>query len=286
MGEKMSKILHILLVLLFSLTTISILLPSYPLFGQESGTLFPWETSSGNVWKSFGDVRFQPHYKGEISNGKPHGVGILYNGDPNWDQKNEVYLFSVRSIYIGEWDNGKMHGRGTFTHTDGSKRIGVFKQGKDWNTTWYGSLGNAIKSFSKGKIVLKKRYKGSLFSQREGGSIGWFQTSNKFTDGKYEGEIENGKPNGMGKLIFKNGDYYEGKWMDGELNGQGTFKFSDGGKYEGEWMSGKYHGTGTLTFSDGLKKVGEFKKGSDWNTKWYKPNGDIAVVYVNGILNK
>ena len=67
----MSKILHIFLVLLFSLTTISILLPSSPLFAEESGTLYPWETSSGNVWKSFGDVRYQPQYKGEILNGNP-----------------------------------------------------------------------------------------------------------------------------------------------------------------------------------------------------------------------
>ena len=282
----MNKILQILLVFLFSLTTISILLPSSPLFGQESGTLYPWETISGNVWKSFGDVRFQPHYKGEISNGMPQGVGILYNGDPIWYKKNEVYVFSARSIYIGEWKNGKMHGRGTFTHFDGLKKIGIFKQGKDWDTTWYGLLGNIVKTFSKGKIVLEKKYKGILFCEYIGGVFTWFQTSNKFSDGKYEGEIENGKPNGMGKVIFENGGFYEGKWIDGELNGQGTFKFSDGGKYVGEWMDSDFHGKGTFTYPDGLKKVGEFKKGSDWNTKWYNPSGEITGEYVNGLLKK
>ena len=73
----MSKFKHILLVFLFSITIISTLLPSSPLFGQQSGILFPWETTFGNVWKTFGDVRFQPEYKGESSNGKPNGVGIL-----------------------------------------------------------------------------------------------------------------------------------------------------------------------------------------------------------------
>ena len=145
----MNKILHILLVVLFSLTTISIFLPSSSLFGEESGTLYPWETSSGNEWKFFGDVRFQPQYKGEILNGKPHGVGILYNGNPNWDKKNEVYFFSARSRYIGEWKDGKVHGLGTFTNYDGSKKTGIFKHGKDWNTSWYGSLGNVIKLFLK-----------------------------------------------------------------------------------------------------------------------------------------
>ena len=220
----MKKILHILLVLLFSLTTNSILLPSSPLFGKESRTLYPWETSSGNVWKSFGDVRFQPQYKGEILNGKPHGVGILYNGNPNWDKKNEVYFFSARSRYIGEWKDGKVHGLGTFTHYDGSKKIGFFKQGKDWDTTWYGSLGNTIKTFSKGEIVLKKKYKGILFSQNSGGKFTWFQTSNNLTNGKYEGDIENGIPNGMGKVIFNNGEMYEGEWIDGKLNGKGYFQ--------------------------------------------------------------
>ena len=280
----MNKVLLILLVFLFSLTTISILLPSSPLFGQESGTLYPWETSSGNVWKTFGDVAFQPHYKGEITNGKPHGVGILYNGNLGWDQKIEVYLFSPRSRYIGEWVNGKMHGRGTFTHFDGSKKIGIFKQGKDWETTWYGSLGNTIKKISKGNIVLMEKYNGILYGQSTSDSIIWFQTSLDFTDGKYEGNIEQGKPNGMGKVIFKNGDKYEGSWIDGKLDGKGTFISSDGTKYIGEWINGKYHSIGRLIYSDGLYKVGEFKKGTDWNTKWYSLDDEITGEYVNGIL--
>ena len=282
----MSKILHILLVLLFSLTTISIFLPSSSLFGEESGTLYPWETSSGNVWKSFGDVRYQPQYKGEILNGKPNGVGILYNGNPSMDKKNEVYFFSARSRYIGEWKDGKVHGLGTFTHYDGSKKKGIFKHGKDWDTTWYGPLGNIMKTFSQGKIVLKKKYKGILFCQNSGGKFTWFQTSNNLTNGKYEGDIENGIPNGMGKVIFKNGGYYEGKWIDGKLNGQGTFQSSDGTKYIGEWQNGKYHGKGTLNFPDGLKKLGVFKNGTDWDTKWYDPKGKIATEYLNGILQQ
>jgi len=133
---------------------------------------------------------------------------------------------------------------------------------------------------------LEKKYKGILFGQFEGDSIIWFQISTNYTDGKYEGEIENGEPNGMGKVIFSNGDNYEGSWIDGKFNGQGIFKSFDGGKYVGEWINGKYHGKGVLIFSDGLRKVGEFKIGSDWNTKWYNPNREIAGEYVNGIFMK
>ncbi len=49
---------------------LSILLLSFPLFGQETGVLYQYETSSGFVLKSFGDGKVQPKYKGEISNGK------------------------------------------------------------------------------------------------------------------------------------------------------------------------------------------------------------------------
>jgi len=282
----MHKILRISLLLLYSLTTILILLISSPLFGQESGTLYPWETTSGNVWKSFGDVLFQPQYKGEISNGKPHGVGILYNGYPTWNKNNLVYLFSERSRYIGEWEKGKINGRGTFTHFDGSKKIGIFKKGRDWNTIWYGSLGDTIKTFSKGKILLLKKYKGVLFCQLSGGVFAWFKNRNNFTDGKYEGDIENGKPNGLGKIIFKTGDNYDGNWVDGKLSGHGTYKSYDGTKYLGEWMNGKYHGKGTLSFSDGLKKLGEFKDGVDWNTQWHDSNGNVIGLYENGIRQK
>jgi len=66
------KHLHILL---------SILLLSSPLFGQETGVLYQYETSSGLVWKTFGNEKLQPKYEGEITNGNPtrlsstHDVG-------------------------------------------------------------------------------------------------------------------------------------------------------------------------------------------------------------------
>ena len=62
---------HILILL-------SILLLSFPLFGQETGVLYGWETPSGFQWKSFGDAEIQAKYNGEIKDGKPDGFGNLY----------------------------------------------------------------------------------------------------------------------------------------------------------------------------------------------------------------
>ena len=62
---------HLLIFLSF------LLLLSSPVIGQETGVLYLYESSSGFVLKSFGDGKVQPKYKGEISNEKPNGFGVL-----------------------------------------------------------------------------------------------------------------------------------------------------------------------------------------------------------------
>ena len=64
---------------------ISILLLSSPVIGDnhKGETLYRWETTSGVVWKGFGDKDTNPKYKGDVENGKPNGFGFLIfaNGD-------------------------------------------------------------------------------------------------------------------------------------------------------------------------------------------------------------
>ena len=104
-----NQVKHLLILL-------SILLLSSPLFGQETGVLYRYETSSGWEWKTFGDGKVQPKYKGKITNGKPNGFGVLI-----W--------FDGRK-YVGEFKEGEFHGQGTYTWSDGSKYEGEFKDGK------------------------------------------------------------------------------------------------------------------------------------------------------------
>ena len=79
------------------------------------------------------------------------------------------------------------------------------------------------------------------------------------TDENYYGEIENGKPNGHGTLIYPGGGKYIGEFKDGKRNGQGTYTFPDGDKF-----------------------VGEFKDWKPWNGTSYNKNGNIHGKYVNG----
>ena len=85
--------------------SLSFLFVSTPLFGQETGALYLYKTSSGLVWKTIGDDKVQPKYNGEIKNGKPEGIGDLTASDGE--------------KYEGEWKDGKKYGKGIFFYTDG-----------------------------------------------------------------------------------------------------------------------------------------------------------------------
>ena len=145
---------------------------------------------------------------------------------------------------------------------------------------------------------------GVLFFSFENGEFVYSEEGNDDNVGKYEGEIENGKPNGQGTFTYgkgkgkgkgdkyvgefkggykngqgtytwSDGDKYVGEFKDDKPNGQGTYTWSDGDKYVGEFKDGKKHGQGTWTSTDGEKYSGEWKDGKPWNLTIYDKNGNI-----------
>ena len=147
------------------LLNLSILLLTSPLFGKETGVLYLYETSSGKKWKTFGDGKVQPKYKGERINGKPNGFGFqtYKNGLPNGQGRS---IYPDGSMYLGEYKDGKFHGQGTFIWNDGyyhegefmdgtpngqgtetlpnGQLIGEYKDGKPWNVKGYDKERNII----------------------------------------------------------------------------------------------------------------------------------------------
>ena len=121
------------------LILLSILFLSSPLFGQETGVLYQYETSSGLVWKSVGSEKLQPKYEGQVENGKPNGQG--------------TFTWSDEGKYEGKWKDGKFHGQGTFTFSDGNKGVGEFRYNKPWNITHRDKNGNIIVKFVNGKQI-------------------------------------------------------------------------------------------------------------------------------------
>jgi len=181
MGEwSKTEMKHLLIILSF-------LLLSSPVIGDnhKGETLYRWETSSGKVWKGFGDKDTHRVYKGEWKNGKPNGLGVMTYPDGH--------------KYVGEWKNGKYNGQGTFSWSNGNKYVGEFKDGKQ----------NGRGTFTSHDGI---KYEGEFKDgERNGQGTYTFPSGGKYVgewkDGrgrKYIGEFKDGKEwNGTG---YKNGE--------------------------------------------------------------------------------
>ena len=108
--------------------------------------------------------------------------------------------------------------------------------------------------------LIGDNYKGvTLYGWGEYPEIEWKGFGNKKFHLKYEGEVENGEPNGRGFITFP-----------------------DGGKYVGELKNGGRNGQGIQTWKDGRKYVGEWRDVLEWNGTLYFKDGNIYGKYVNG----
>ena len=95
----------------------------------------------------------------------------------------------------------------------------------------------------------------------------WKGFGDKDTQPKYQGQVKDGKPNGLGDIIYPDGSSYVGGWENGKYQGQGTYTKPDGTKYIGSW-----------------KIIGGFS--SHWNGEYYDEDGIIKYKWVNGKLIK
>ena len=69
----------------------------------------------------------------------------------------------------------------------------------------------------------------------------WVEFGDKRTQPKYQGQVKDGKPNGLGVLISTNGWKYLGSWKNGEI-WNGT-EYDNNGNIVYRWVEGKrrYH---------------------------------------------
>ena len=87
-------------------------------------------------WMGFGDKDTQSEYQGQVKDGNPNGLGVVFG--PNG------------SKYVGSWKNGKWNGQGTYTWKDGSKFVGEWKDGEPRNGTQYDKDGNIMGKYENG----------------------------------------------------------------------------------------------------------------------------------------
>ena len=226
-----------LLMLIF----IFLLLYTFPLsvHSAEPGVLYHWQKSPINVWEIYGDERFQNKYIGTILNGKPAGKGIL-------------------------------------SFPDGKSVTGEWKDGKEWNTKHFNSDGKLIGSSVKGSNIIGvgDKIEVTLFFRKLNGKWIWDDDGDALKDYKYEGTIDNGKPNGSGTYTSPSGNQYVGDFKGGKKHGMGIFKYTSGSIYKGHFKDGKKHGMGTFTSPNGNKYEGQWDKG--------KKNGSGIFIYSSG----
>ena len=287
--KKLIILLLLLFINLFGNAEALTLQNSKTQFNQESyvSKLPDCKSSSTHKHNCIGTLTFASgnKYVGEFKNNKRHGQG--------------TYIYAGGAIESGIWENGKLldvdvsklpdckssstyrhNCFGTYTHADGDKYVGEFKDNKGHGQGAYNYV-NGDKFV--GEYKDGKRHGQGAYTFASGNKfVGEWKNGKRHGQGaytfasgdKYVGEWKNGKRHGQGTYTYASGSKYVGEFKNNEYNGQGTFTFASGNKYAGEFKSDKRHGQGTYTYVDGAKYVGEFK--SD------KYNGQGAYTYASG----
>jgi hypothetical protein len=126
----------------------------------------------------------------------------------------------------------------------------------------------------------------------------------QFPDGKYTGEVLNGKREGFGKLEqswggtyeghFKNnkkdgqgsmvvpGSRYEGQWKEDKRSGFGSKVWTNGRRYEGEWVNDEIEGQGRWRWGDGRFFIGKFKSDCPLQGSLVESDGNVYRVTFDG----
>jgi len=230
------------------LISLSFLLLSSPVIGQETGVLFLREVNDNWGWFEDGNKDKDAKYIGEFKDGffedrEPNGQGTItifgaskyvgefklgerighgtktfpdgrkYVGEFKDGKKHGqgTYTFSDEKKYVGEWKNGKQNGQGTLTFPDGRNGVGEWRENKPWNITEYNKNGNITGKYVNG-LKVEKRRKVVLFEREVDGVLGWYENGDEREDTKFVGEIKNGKQNGEGTQTYPDGRKYVGGW--------------------------------------------------------------------------
>lgn len=206
-------------------------------YGKEEGTNTSyhgqWREGQKNGWGEY--VSNAETYKGEFLNNKFHGYGVL----------------SVPSgrIYIGEFKNNLFDGKGTRVFANGDTYTGQWKEGV------FCGRGKLVKA--DGHIL-----EGLWKSEKLSGTVIYPADS---TNGVYEGDWENNKPAGEGKMTYRNAEVYQGQWENGQRVGHGKITYNNDEEIislEGEWKNDQILGKNlTVTFSN-LSTKGTYT--GDW----------------------
>jgi len=110
----------------------------------------------------------------------------------------------------------------------------------------------------------------------------------KFASATYEGEVKNGKADGVGIFTFSDGSTYEGKVKKNKIHGKGKYTDSNGNVYEGKFRFGsikskvdkKTRNVIKLKPKTGIENVFEVRGTGALTAKWFEAEKDSSGKYV------
>ena len=262
----------------------------------------------------YDDKKEKIKYKGEYTNKKYDGRGILYdtNGEMIYNgyfKNNEYDGFGNefkygKLAYEGFFTNGEKNGKGLLYYNNSEQIFfnGIFGMSKYIEGISYEPNGYKIyegifinnrpkegKKLKLYKLDGELEYEGDFLNGNyhgygtlyEKGKYEYMGKINEYKYLKYIGEFKDHKYNGHGKLYF---DHYLGKYLFYD----GTFDnniFSGNGKiyyqnkkifYEGQFENNDVNGKGIKYYRNGIIKIdGNFENNICLEGRYYVPNGKI-----------
>lgn len=133
-------------------------------------------------------------------------------------------------------------------------------------------------SFKNSKASSKEgKYEGDRNELNEKDGLGKMIYGNGDT---YVGEWKNNKKDGKGTYLYKNGDCYTGEFLKGNKHGKGDYRYTSGDYYTGFFINGKKNGIGTYNFQNGSQYIGDFSNDSQHGQGTYRYAS--GAVYVGG----
>ena len=114
-----------------------------------------------------------------------------------------------------------------------------------------------------------------------------YAESLKFDASTYEGEVKNGKANGVGIFTFSDGSTYEGKVKNNKINGKGKYIDAQGKVYEGKFRYGSFitkidkktRDVIKLKPKTGIEANAEIKGKGAASTKWFEAEKNSSGTY-------
>ena len=120
------------------------------------------------------------------------------------------------------------------------------------------SIGNAILNINNNINVINSKL--DRIPTSNGEFLNTILGSEEYENGRYFGELKNGKKDGKGVYYYSNGDRYEGDWKAGLRDGKGVYYYSNGERYEGDFKEDKFTGRGVFHYKDGTREMGDYKE--------------------------